>query len=409
MSAWRHEVSDACENNQRSNMTAPPTPTSSLPRPMKGANSASIVDGARPEERSQHPLHIGPVKLAGPAVQAALSGYSDWPMRAIARQHGAVYTIAEVMLEQFVRQQKSDRSRTAHHLRVTDEDHPVGGQLMGSDPDQFAPAALTLIDAGFDVIDINFGCPVKSAMGACRGGYHLSQPAVALDIVERVRSAVPDRIPVTVKMRRGVDDTAESRDRFFEILDGAFKLGVAAITVHGRTVVQKYAGPSRWEFLRELKAHAGSHTIIGSGDLFSAEACLKMMAQTGVDGVSIARGAIGNPWIFSQFAALRNGESLPPPPTVAEQGQVLREHFALAIECYGDTRCVGQMKKFGIKYARLHPDQVKVRDAFVHTRSAEEWYRVLDRWYTDSRPGRYPEVDETQSSQQPKTAGLVNQ
>jgi tRNA-dihydrouridine synthase B len=378
-------------------MTASGTPTASLPRPCDGAN---LCD--RDNEQSHHstvarPLRIGSVELASPAIQAALSGYSDWPMRILARRMGAAYTLAEVMLEQFVRQQKAGRQRTAHHLRITQEDHPVGGQLMGSDPQQFGPAALRLVTAGFDVIDINFGCPVRSAIGACRGGYHLSQPQVALEIVGRVRDAVPAHIPVTVKMRRGIDDTPQSRDRLFEILDGAFARGIAAVTIHARTVEQKYVGPSRWEFLRQVKAHCGRQTVIGSGDLFSAEDCLRMLQQTGVDGVSIARGAIGNPWIFGQCAALLRGQPLPQPPTVREQGEVLHEHFALAEDCYGPQLCVRQMKKFGIKYARLHPALSQVRDAFVHVRSPEDWRTVLDQWYADDRPGVYPRVDEAQS------------
>lgn len=376
-------------------MTASRTPTASLPRRFDGANDCGRRDGQPPIVASVDPLRIGPVELDSPAVQAALSGYSDWPMRRIARQMGAAYTVAEVMLEQFVRQQKPGRKKTAHHLRVTHHEHPVGGQLMGSDPLQFAPAALKLVAAGFDVIDINFGCPVKSAIGGCRGGYHLTQPAIALEIVERVRDAVPAAIPVTVKMRRGIDEAPQSRDRFFEILDGAFSLGVAAVTVHARTVQQKYQGPSRWDFLREVKAHCGRRTVIGSGDLFSAGDCLRMLQTTGVDGISIARGAIGNPWIFGQLRAVLDGHPLPPPPTVREQGEVLREHFALAEECYGSARCVRQMKKFGIKYARLHPELPRVRDAFVHTRSPQEWRDVLDRWYADDRPGVYPDVDET--------------
>ena len=142
-------------------------------------------------------------------------------------------------------------------MHVADEEHPTGGQLMGADPQDFAPAALRLVENGFDVIDINFGCPVKKVLGRCRGGFHLSQPAVALEIVRRVRDAVPAEIPVTVKMRRGIDDSAESRDKFFEIFDGAFALGVAAITVHGRTVQQRYDGPSRWEFLARAEATRG--------------------------------------------------------------------------------------------------------------------------------------------------------
>src|SRR6187401_1397446 len=190
-------------------------------------------------------LSIGPLRLDFPVVQAALSGYSDMPMRLIARRLGAPYTLCEVMLDKFILQLKP-RRRNRHYLEVADEEHPTGGQLMGADPEQFGPAALRLVEAGFDVIDINFGCPVKKVLGRCRGGYHLSQPAIALEIVRRTRDAVPSAIPVTLKMRRGLDDSPQSRDNFFTILDGAFAAGVSAVTVHGRTVQQRYIGPSRW-------------------------------------------------------------------------------------------------------------------------------------------------------------------
>jgi nifR3 family TIM-barrel protein len=273
-----------------------------------------------------------------------------------------------------------DRNRTRHHLHVSDEEHPVGGQLMGSQPDQFGPAALKLVSAGFDVIDINFGCPLKSAVGGCRGGYHLGQPDVALEIVSRVRDAVPDPIPVTVKMRRGIDDTDESRDGFFRIVDGAFARGVAAITVHGRTVAQKYAGPSNWDFLREVKQHVGPKTILGSGDLFTAQACLEMLAYTDVDGVSVARGAIGNPWIFQQARTLAAGLPLPL-PCIAEQRRVLEMHSSLCQANSNATGAISTMRMFGIKFARMHPQHADVRNAFAVTRSLDEWGRVVQRWY----------------------------
>jgi len=345
---------------------------------------------------------IGPFQLRTPFVQAALSGYSDWPMRILARRFGASYALCEVLLDQFVLQLKM-RDRTKHHLKVTEDEHPVGGQLMGSSPDEFGPAALKLVEAGFDVIDINFGCPVKKVLGRCRGGYHLSQPAVALEIVRRVRDAVPAHVPVTLKMRRGIDDSAESRDRFFEILDGAFGAGVAGITVHGRTVEQKYIGPSRWSFLKDVKAHVGDRTILGSGDLFSAQACLDMMRETGVDGVTIARGAIGNPWIFQQAEALWTGEPLPAPPGVHEQRDVLEEHFALALETYGPERCTTPMRKFGVKYAKLHPQLEQVRAAFCIVKTPDDWAHVLRTWYAEDGPGNYPDVDDSASGESCET------
>lgn len=333
------------------------------------------------------PFFIGAVPIDFPIVQAALSGYSDWAMRVIARRLGAPYTLCEVLLDKLILQ---GGRKTRRHMRVTDEEHPVGGQLMGAVPEEFGPAAAELAAAGFDVIDINFGCPVKKVLGRCRGGFLLSQPDTALEIVSRVREAVPAHIPVTCKMRRGLDDTQQSRDNFFTIFDGAFERGVAAITVHGRTVQQRYIGPSRWEFLSEVKRHAGSRTVLGSGDLFTAHDCLEMLRQTGVDGVTAARGAIGNPWIFPHARALAAGLPLPDPPSLFEQRDVIREHYRLAEELYGGELCGRQMRKFGIKYSQLHPQGEEVRAAFIAVRRPGEWRAVLDQWYAEDLPGRHP-------------------
>ena len=338
-------------------------------------------------------LKLGNIEIDFPVVQAALSGYSDWAMRVVARRLGAPYTLCEVLLDQFLNTVHKGR-KADRHLRVSDEEHPVGGQLMGAQPDDFAPAARRLVEVGFDVVDINFGCPVKKVLGRCRGGFLLGQVDTALEIVSKVREAVPERVPVTVKMRRGIDDSQQSRENFFRIFDGAFERGVAAITVHGRTVEQRYVGASRWEFLREVKAHAGSRTVLGSGDLFTAQACIDMIEQTGVDGVTAARGAIGNPWIFSQARSLAAGLPLPEPPRLHEQRSVLQQHFALAEELYGPGLCGRQMRKFGIKYAQLHPQSREVRDAFVAVSRPDEWQAVLDRWYAEDLPGVHPGAHE---------------
>jgi len=342
------------------------------------------------------PLKIGSVAIGFPVVQAALSGYSDWAMRVIARRLGASYSLCEVMLDQFLVGLK-DRKRTQHFLYNTPEEHPVAGQLMGAEPEQFSLGAQKLVEAGFAVIDINFGCPVRKVLGRCRGGFHLSQPAVALEIVRRTRDIVPSHIPVTIKMRRGIDDTEASRERFFEILDGAFAYGVAAVTVHGRTVEQRYVGPSRWSFLAEVKRHVGSRVILGSGDLFSAHDCLRMMQETGVDGVTVARGCIGNPWIFQQARAIFSGRPLPAPPSLFEQREVILEHFRLAEQLYGEERAGVPMRKFGIKYSKLHPQNLEVRSDFARVKNLSEWKDVLRKWYSEDRPGVYPKHDELES------------
>lgn len=326
-------------------------------------------------------LRIGPFEFDFPVVQAALSGYSDGPMRRIAREHGAPYALHEVVLDKLVMQPGKLQKKI---LDLDPSDHPVGGQLMGAEPEQFAAAAARMAESGFDVVDINFGCPVRKVLGRCRGGFLLSDPPTALEIIRAVRSNVPSHVPVTLKMRRGLDDTAESERNFFEIFDAAIEAGLAAITVHGRSVVQRYIGPSNWSFLARVKRHAGDFPVLGSGDLFSAEDIVRMLNETGVDGVTVARGCIGNPWIFSDAKALLAGEPLPPPPSVVEQGETIRRHFAYSVEAHG-SHASRLMRKFGIKYSELHPHALDVRNAFIRSKDEPEWLAVLDEWYSPSR------------------------
>ena len=328
-------------------------------------------------------LRIGHLKLDFPVVQAALSGYSDGPMCLIARRHGAPCCLHEVVLDRFVVQPGKLRRQL---LALDQEDHPVGGQLMGADPTQLAAAAETMAAAGFDFVDLNFACPVRTVLGRGRGGQLLSEPSRAIEIIRRVRDAVPHETPVTLKMRRGMDDSATSERDFLRIFDAAFDAGLAAVTVHGRTVKQRYAGPSNWQFIEYAKRHAGSQTVLGSGDLFAAADIRRMLDQTGVDGVTVARGCLGNPWIYRETRALLADDPLPDAPAVAEQGRVIREHFDLSVAAHGERRAARIMRRMGIKYAELHPEYLAVRDAFVASKTTADWLAVLDRWYDPTRP-----------------------
>ncbi len=328
-------------------------------------------------------LQIGPLQLDFPVVQAALSGYSDAAMRLVARRLGAPYALHQVVLDKSL--VMSEKARHKLLSALWPEDHPVGGQLMGAEPGQFAQAASILVAHGHDVIDINFGCPVKKVLGRHRGGFLLSTPETAIEIVRAVRDATPPHVPVTLKMRRGLDDSPESEQAFYRILDAAFELGVAAITVHPRTVRQRYCGRSDWGFLARVKHHAGAKTILGSGDVFSPQDIQRMLQQTGVDGVSVARGCIGNPWIFRDTRALLAGRPLPDPPSVAEQGQIIREHYELSVVFRGERLAARIMRRFGIKYAELHPHAKQVRAAFIAAMSPEQWLAVLDTWYDPQR------------------------
>lgn len=334
------------------------------------------------------PLSIGPIALDAPMAQAALSGYSDVAMRRLAREYGCPYTLNEVVLDRLVGQRGK---RMRRMLTIDPGEHPVGGQLMGSEPDQFAAAADDMVRQGYDAVDINFGCPVKKVLGRCRGGFLLSDPPMAKSIVQAVFGAVAGRVPVTLKMRRGLDETAGSERNFFEILDAAFTIGCAAITVHGRTVKQRYVGPSQWEFLSRVKRHAGDRTIIGSGDLFTALDCVRMLEETGIDGVSIARGAIGNPFIFREVRALLAGRPLPGPPTIEEQRRAIERHVELLAGIHGDEGSVLQFRKFGVRYSELHPLNREVKSAFLRVKTPDDFRAMLDEWFND--PNRYPAVE----------------
>lgn len=206
------------------------------------------------------------------------------------------------------------------------------------------------------------------------------------------RDALPDAT-LSLSLRRAFDEGPEHRDQLFDIVDEAWRLGFAAVRVHGRTVEQKYQGRADWGILRELKRRYPDRTIIGSGDVFTAEDAVRMLRETGVDVVWIARGAIGNPWVFAQASRLLAGDASISPPTIAEQRQALSEHFAGAMEIHGEQLAGRRMRKMGIKYARFHPQAREVKDAFIDIRSLREWEGVLERFYRTDGPGVWPAGD----------------
>lgn len=331
----------------------------------------------------QKPLIVGPFQAEIPAIEAGLAGYSDMAMRVVARRRECPYAVTEALLDRVIITGGRGREKG---LVLSDEDHPVAGQLLGSEADEMAAAARILVEYGFDTVDLNFACPVKKVMGRCRGGYLLSDSDQAIAIMRAVRDAV--KVPLTMKLRRGLDDSAQAAEHFERIFETAEQLEFAAVAVHGRTVVQKYTGRADWDFIRRLKARRPRMTLLGSGDVFCAADALQMYETTGVDGVWIARGAIGNPWIFSEFATLLRGEPLPEPPRISAQRAALLEHFDLAETIYGAEHASRQMRKMGIKYSRLHPDGAAVWKAFIEAKSRADWEHVLDRYYSIDGPGR---------------------
>jgi nifR3 family TIM-barrel protein len=335
-------------------------------------------------------VRIGPIHLAAPFCQAGLAGYSDRAMRTVARRHGCPYAVTEALLDVIL---LSGGQGLRKSIDINDDDHPVAGQVMGSEPGTMARAARILSEAGYDVVDLNFACPVKKIKNKARGGHMLRDVPRALDVLKAARDALPPHVPMTISLRRGFDDTPRSREQFYEIVDAAWEYGYSAVRVHARTVEQKYLGSAQWSALSEVKRRYPDRTILGSGDVFTAEDAVRMLRTTGVDVVWVARGAIGNPWIFAHAAAILAGADPAsiPPPSVREQREALADHFAIAMQVHGEQLAGRRMRKMGIKYCRFHPEGALVKSDFIAVKSSRDWNGVLGRWYARDMPGVWPD------------------
>ncbi len=329
-----------------------------------------------------------------PFFQAGLAGYSDGAMRLVARRHGCPYCITEALLDRTLINGGKGRTREDPDLLAEEcgtgdpaenqaaglDDHPIAGQIMGTFPDEMAQGAALLATMNYDTIDVNMACPVKKIRKRDRGGHFLTTPERAIDVLRAVREAVPAHIPTTVKLRRAWDDTPEMAANFERIFEAVYEIGYAWATVHCRTVQQKYLGPGRWPFLTELVKRHPDKVIFGSGDIWTVDDIFRMLDLTGVHAVSVARGCIGNPWIFRQARQLMAGET-PAAPTIAEQRDALLEHFELSVALHGEKPASRMMRKFGIKFSTHHPQAEDVKKAFVTCKSVEDWKAVLDRFY----------------------------
>jgi nifR3 family TIM-barrel protein len=340
---------------------------------------------------------IGPVTLPQPFCQAGLAGYSDRAMRLVARRRGCPYAVTEALLDVILCNGGEGLRKS---IDISDEDHPVAGQIIGSDADTMSKAGATLHRAGYDVIDLNYACPVKKIKNKARGGHMLKDVPRAIEILKAVRDALPPTATTSISLRRAFDSGEGAEDRLFEIMDAAFANGYSAIRVHARTVEQKYIGPADWSFLKRVKQRYPTRTILGSGDVFTAEDVVRMLRETGVDIAWIARGAIGNPWIFAHAAQLlrESGEAVAgaanasslKPPTIHEQRDALAEHFGIAMQIHGEQLAGRRMRKMGIKYSRFHPNAAEVKREFIAVHSLTDWQRVLERHYATNGPGVWP-------------------
>jgi nifR3 family TIM-barrel protein len=238
-----------------------------------------------------------------------------------------------------------------------------------------AKAAVAFEEFGFDLVDLNFACPAPKVLRRGRGGALLGNPDTAIEIYKRVRDAV--KCPVSVKLRIGIKSDDGTRENFWRICEEVTAYGVDALVVHGRTVNQKYRGQADWEIVSEVKKRFNNTIIVGSGDILTAEDAVNRYKESGVDGVLIARGAIGNPWIFTDARALFNGEEKPAPPPLKEQGQVMLRHFEMLLEMRPGIRAIRYFRKFAVGYCRRHPQRKRVQMELMACRKPEEIRKVV--------------------------------
>ncbi|HOK96501.1 MAG TPA: tRNA-dihydrouridine synthase [Anaerohalosphaeraceae bacterium] len=321
-------------------------------------------------------LTFGSIQLDMPFIQAPLSGYTDYPMRILARRFGCPLTFTGVMLDKIALHHKA--LRKAKFQPQADE-HPVGAQLLGDDPEVIAQAACKFIEVGYDLIDLNFACPAPKVLRRARGGYRMQQPEFIRQTFRLTRQLV--KTPVFMKIRIGYDSSAASEEDFWTICRNAAEDGVDMLAIHGRTVVQKYKGKADWSRIIEAKKRFGQLTIFGSGDVLDAETAVQRLAESGLDGVIIARGAVGNPWIFQEIRALFSGQQKPPSPSLAEQGQIMLEHFEMICQSRPERKAVPYFRKFLAGYCRRHPERKKVLLALMACKSRQAVIDTIRQLY----------------------------
>ena len=321
------------------------------------------------------PFTIGRLTIDLPVILPSLTGYTDQAYRTICRRLGAGFCGTEMLLDKSLLLSEKLRTR---NVQMGLGDHPLSAQLIGNTPAEMAAAAKHLCEMGADAVDLNFACPVRKALARRRGGYIMKEPDTALAITRAV-IAVADR-PVMLKVRRSFAEDDGDHDALWRILEGAFDAGAAAVCIHARSVEAKYTGQADWAVLAEAKRRYPGRTIIGSGDVLTPAAALEMLSRTGVDAVAAARGVLGNPWFFRQVRDLAAGRP-PYQPIISEQRELMRRHFDHAVRLYGEKKGPRIMRKFGIKYARLHSAPKVVRMAFVAVKRPEDWQAVLARHY----------------------------
>ncbi len=313
-------------------------------------------------------LKIGNLELENNLILAPMAGVTDLTYRQLCKEQGCGLLCTEMVSAKAI---LYNNRNTKELLEVTPGERPVSVQLFGSDPEIVSDMACRIEDGPFDIIDLNMGCPVPKVVNNGEGSALMKDPK----LVEALLTALVKKVkkPVTVKFRKGFD---EEHANAVEIAKIAESCGVAAVAVHGRTREQFYSGKADWDMIRQVK-EAVQIPVIGNGDIFTPEDAKRMMETTGCDGLMVARGAQGNPWIFRRINHYLDTGELLPKPSAVEIGEMIYRHARMQTERKGESLGMKEMRKHIAWYTAGLRGSSDLRRQCNTLESLEELRRML--------------------------------
>lgn len=299
-------------------------------------------------------IHIGSVRIDGNLILAPMAGVTDLPFRLLCKEQGADLVYTEMVSAKGI---YYNNKNTEQLLRTVEEERPVALQLFGSEPELMAEMAARLEEQGyaFDILDINMGCPVPKIVGNGEGSALMKEPELAGKIVSVVAKSCHK--PVTVKFRKGFDKAHSNGVEFARRMEEA---GAAAVAVHGRTREEYYSGRADWEFIARVK-EAVSIPVFASGDIFSVEDAVRCEQETGCDGLMLARGVRGNPWLFHQIKTWQERGVREEKPEFSQVLQMIMRHGRMLAEEKGELMAMREMRKHVAWYTAGYPHSAAVR------------------------------------------------